>query len=111
MQGQANHFLKFAPDKNQYAIQRYQDETRRLYKVLEHRLEQQRNNCLVGNRPTIADFTTYGWVRSVNVAGIDINEFPHVKKWCEKLGERDGVRRGRDVPRPIDDNKPCKVSA
>ncbi|MCV5147861.1 glutathione S-transferase C-terminal domain-containing protein [Escherichia coli] len=60
MQGQANHFTRYAPEKIEYGINRYQNETRRLYRVMDAQLA--KNEYLVGDRPTIADFSCWGWV-------------------------------------------------
>jgi glutathione S-transferase len=100
MQGQANHFFRYAPEKIPYGIKRYQNETRRLYGVLDARLAKSSSGFLVGDRLTIADITTYGWVRHAGWAGVDIEEFPKLKEWEEKLEVREGVKKGRDVPKP-----------
>jgi glutathione S-transferase len=62
MQGQANHFFRYAPEKIPYGINRYQNETRRLYKVLDKQLAQSKSGFLVGDRLTIADVSHFGWV-------------------------------------------------
>jgi len=100
MQGQANHFFRYAPEKIPYGMKRYQDETQRLYGVLNTRLASSKSGFLVGDRLTIADITTYGWVRSAGWAGVEIDNFPKLKEWEEKLDEREGVKKGRDVPTP-----------
>jgi glutathione S-transferase len=101
MQGQANHFIRYAPEKIEYGIKRYKDETCRLYNVLDMRMKNmQRHGFIVGDRMTIADMCCYGWVKNCGLAEIDINEFPMLKKWCEKMGESNGVKKGRDVPHP-----------
>lgn len=98
MQGQANHFNRYAPVKIQYGIDRYLNETRRLYKVLETALEKSTSGFLVGDRLTIADIACWGWVAHHRRTGISLDEFPHVEKWLHKLVERPGVERGRNVP-------------
>ena len=101
MQGQANHFLRYAPEKIPYGVKRYQDETRRLYGVLDARLAaQSASGFLVGDRLTIADVTTYGWVRSAGWADVDIAAFPHLLAWEKRLEARPAFARGRDVPSP-----------
>lgn len=101
MQGQANHFFRYAPEKIPYGVKRYQDETQRLYGVLEARLAaQSASGFLVGDRLTIADITLYGWVRSAGWAGIDLTAFPHLRAWEERLEVRPAFARGRDVPTP-----------
>jgi len=100
MQGQAHHFLRYAPEKIPYGVKRYQDETRRLYGVLDARLAAASSGFLVGDRLSIADITTYGWVRSAGWAGIDIDAFPNLKRWEETLARRPAFRKGGDVPVP-----------
>lgn len=100
MQGQANHFFRYAPEKIPYGIARYQAETRRLYSVLETRLAASKSGFLVGDRLTIADITTYGWVRSAGWAGVEIEDFPSLKRWEETLEKREAFRKGGDVPVP-----------
>lgn len=98
MQGQANHFARYAPEKIPYGISRYQNETRRLYSVLDKHLAQSESGYLVGDHISIADISTVGWVWSAGFAGIDIDEFPNLKKWEEKLEQREAIQRGKDVP-------------
>lgn len=98
MQGQANHFTRYAPEKIPYGISRYQNETRRLYRVLDTALEKSKSGFLVGDRLTIADISCWGWVASAKWSGIDINEYPSLKKWLYKLLERPGFEKGRNVP-------------
>jgi len=100
MQGQANHFFRYAPEKIPYGISRYQNETRRLYSVLDKHLSTSTSGYLVGDRCTIADIAHWGWVAAAGWAGVDIDEFPHLKKWEERMVERPGVERGRHVPTP-----------
>jgi len=98
MQGQANHFFRYAPEKIQYGIDRYQNETRRLYKVLDKRIREN-GGYLVGDHVTIADISNFGWVNSAAWAGVDIEEFPNLKKWYETLKARPGFEAGLDVPK------------
>lgn len=100
MQGQANHFFRYAPEKISYGISRYQNETRRLYGVLDKHLASSFSGYLVGDRCTIADISHWGWVAAAGWAGVDIEEFPNLKAWEEKMGRREGVERGRHVPSP-----------
>ncbi|VBB75438.1 Putative glutathione S-transferase [Podospora comata] len=98
MQGQANHFFRYAPEKIQYGIDRYQNETRRLYSVMERQLE--KGDYLVGDRATIADFACWGWVAAHHWAGVSLDEFPKLEAWLHRLLERPGVEKGRHVPSP-----------
>ncbi|OJJ00454.1 hypothetical protein ASPVEDRAFT_27178 [Aspergillus versicolor CBS 583.65] len=100
MQGQANHFSRYAPERIEYGVNRYVNETRRLYGVLDAHLAQSKSGFLVGDHITIADISHWGWVAAAGWAGIDIEEFPHLKAWEEKLAAREGVEKGRHVPNP-----------
>lgn len=101
MQGQANHFYRYAPEKIKYGIDRYINETRRLYGVLEKHLSGSKSGFLVGDHLSTADITTIGWVIYAGWAGVDINEFPNVQKWEEMLTSRPGVKKGCDIPKPL----------
>ncbi|KAH8723929.1 glyoxal oxidase N-terminus-domain-containing protein [Phaeosphaeriaceae sp. PMI808] len=96
MQGQANRFFRYPPERIPYGITRYQNETGRLCLVLEARL--QGWEYLVGGKYSVAHISTFTWVRWAPWAGIEFDEFPRLKGWCEKIGERDAVRRGLMVP-------------
>jgi len=61
VQGQANHFTRYAPERIEYGVNRYQNETRRLYRVLNTHLEKSTSGYLVGDKATIADFAHYGY--------------------------------------------------
>ena len=90
MHGQAGHFVNAAPEHIPYAIKRYQDETRRLYEVLETRLADR--DYLAGEY-SIADIATYPWV-AADYAGIDKSGLPNVNAWLERVGSRPAVQRG-----------------
>jgi len=98
MQGQANHFGRYAPEKIEYGINRYRNETRRLYKVLDTQLEKSVSGYLVGDRCTIADIACWGWAAMAKTAGVEIDEFPALKAWVSRMLERPGVQRGANVP-------------
>jgi len=100
MQGQANHFFRYAPEKIPYAIKRYQDETHRLYSVYETRLADR--EYLVGpgkGKYTIADICTYGWISSYAWAGLSLDSFPNLKAWLERISVRPAVVLGNSVPK------------
>lgn len=79
------------------AIQRYKDETKRLYSVLEARLQE--SPYLAGEKYTIADIACVGWVRvSPILLDFDLDEWPAVKKWQEAIVAREAFQRGRNVP-------------
>ncbi|KAK4061730.1 hypothetical protein Trihar35433_9330 [Trichoderma harzianum] len=104
MQGQANHFRLMAGEYSQYAIDRYMAETRRLYSVLNERLGA--SPWLAGNKYTIADICNYGWVRYEPIAlGIDLSDFPHLKRWHNAIHGRTAVQRGLNVPRVVTDEQ------
>jgi glutathione S-transferase len=99
MQGQANVFFRYAPEKIQYAIDRYQNETKRLYTVLDTRLAE--HEYLAGDY-SIADISTWPWVSIHAWAGIEIADLPHLSRWLEAMGKRPAVQKGRAVPTPIE---------
>ncbi|KAL8397057.1 hypothetical protein RB594_003959 [Gaeumannomyces avenae] len=98
MQGQANHFSRYAPEKIQYGIDRYRNETRRLYRVMDTQLGKNKTGFLVGDRLTIADLSCWGWIAAHAWAGIDLAPLPHLNAWLESLVLRPGVEKGRHVP-------------
>ncbi|KAE9376586.1 glutathione S-transferase [Stipitochalara longipes BDJ] len=98
--GPTNHFTRYVPERIEYGVNRYQNETRRLYRVLNTQLEKSTSGYLVGNKATIADFAHYGRVSSASWAGVDINEFPELKAWKERMYARPGVKKGAEIPEP-----------
>jgi len=110
MQGQANVFYRYAPEKIEYAIRRYQRETRRLYEVLDNRLKD--NEYLAGGYYSIADIATYPWIHVHDWAGVEVHDLENLKRWKEVVGERPAVKRGMDVPRaPVMDEKSAERGA
>ena len=95
MQGQANVFFRYAPEKIPFAIQRYQNETKRLYTVLDRQLAE--NEYLAGDY-SIADIATWPWVSIHGWAGVDTSDLPHLERWLDTVGKRKAVQRGRAVP-------------
>jgi glutathione S-transferase len=116
MQGQANHFTRYAPEHIEYGVKRYQNEARRLYGVLNEQLEKSTSGYLVGDKCTIADIAHWGWIVSsystrplLNTdsfkasafwAGVDITEFPALQAWEDRMAARPALRKGKDVPTP-----------
>ncbi|TDZ39457.1 Glutathione S-transferase-like protein tpcF [Colletotrichum spinosum] len=99
MQGQANHFVRFAKERIPYPTQRYVGETERLFGVLDTHLTDR--DFVVGpkrGRYSIADISMIGWVQSAPMAGIDIHQFPAVKAWLDRCYERPAVQRGVQIP-------------
>ena len=110
MQGQSNVFYRYAPEKIEYAIRRYQKETRRLYEVLDVRLKE--NEYLVGDYYSIADIATYPWIHVHDWAGVEVHDLENLKRWKEVVGQRPAVQRGMDVPRqPVMDEKAAERGA
>lgn len=99
MQGQANVFFRYAPEKIPYAIDRYQAETKRLYTVLDTRLADR--DYLAGEY-SIADIAHWSWVSLHAWAGVAIDDLPHLQRWLETIRARPAVQRGIVVPEPID---------
>ena len=91
MFGQCGHFLGYAPKRIPYAIERYRNETLRLYGVMERRLALE--PYLAGDY-SIADIATWPWVRVRWLHKIDLDEFPNVRRWYEAIGARPAVQRG-----------------
>lgn len=111
MLGQAHHFRIYAPEKIEYGIQRYSNEAARLYGVLDKQLSQ--HHYLAGDSYTIADIATFPWTRSWQNQGIDLERFPHVKRWHDEIAARPAVQRGvqvlADLRRPLIDDKAKSV--
>lgn len=95
--GQAHHFLRFAPERIPYAIQRYVAEAHRLYGVLDRRLAAQ--EWLAGDRYSIADIATWPWIARHEWQTIDLATYPNVRRWYATIAARPAVQRGYDVPR------------
>lgn len=100
MQGQANVFFRYFPEKLQGAIDRYQHETRRLYEVLDTRLQQV--EYLAGDY-SIADIATFPWVRGHEWSGVSVQGLPALQRWMAALEARPAVQRGLQVPQRNDD--------
>jgi GST-like protein len=95
MQGQANVFFRYAPEKIPFAIDRYQNETRRLYEVLDRRLGEA--EYLAGDY-SIADVATWPWVTLHGWAGVETDDLEHLTRWIQAVGERPAAVKGRAVP-------------
>jgi GSH-dependent disulfide-bond oxidoreductase len=93
--GQAHHFRLYAPQKIPYAIDRYTNEARRLYGVMNTRLAHSR--YIGGPEITIADFAIFPWLRSWKNQGIDWDDYPHLKGWFDEIAARPAVMRGVEV--------------
>jgi GST-like protein len=95
MAGQANHFRVYAVDRMQYATDRYTKEVGRLFGVLEKRLA--KSAFIGGDDYTIADMACFPWLRNPAKRGQKHEDFPHLKRWFDKMAERPAVQRGIKV--------------
>jgi len=95
MLGQAHHFRNYAPISIPYAIDRYTNEAKRLYGVINRQLSHSR--FLAGDEYSIADMATFAWARSWQNQGIDWANFPHAKRWYNLIDERPAVQRAVKV--------------
>jgi GST-like protein len=108
MQGQANVFTRYFPEKIPSVIARYQNETMRLYSVLDKALEGR--DYLVDDY-SIADIANWCWVRSHAWCGLEIDSLPHLKAWSERIASRPAAEKGVMVPpRNLDDEAAVKAA-
>ena len=98
MFGQAHHFMRAKKDEIPYGSERYGNEAKRLYGVMDAQLG--RNKYLSGAEYTIADIATYPWVARHEWHRVDLGAFANVKRWYEALGARPAVMKGMSVPAP-----------
>ncbi len=107
MLGQAHHFRVYAPEKLEYAINRYSNEAKRLYGVINRQLG--KSAYLAGNHYTIADIATFPWLRSWKNQGIVLENYPHIQRWFDDINQRPAVQRGltvlADLRKPLTDDK------
>jgi GST-like protein len=107
MLGQAHHFRIYAPEKIEYAVNRYTNEAKRLYGVLNKKVE--KTKFIAGSQYSIADIAIFPWLRSWQNQGIDWSDYPHLKNWFDLIGQRPAVARGVQVlanlRKPITDDK------
>jgi GST-like protein len=95
MLGQAHHFRIYAPEKIDYAYDRYTNEAKRIYGVLNKQVQSRK--YIAGNQYSIADIATFPWIRSWKNQGIDWSDYPALKDWFDRVSERPAVKRGVDV--------------
>ena len=95
MMGQANVFFRYFPEKIQPAIDRYQGESKRLFRVLDSHL--QANEYLAGDY-SIADIANWAWVRTHRWSGLEVDDLPHLKRWLEAIRLRPAVLHGIEAP-------------
>jgi GST-like protein len=111
MLGQAHHFRIYAPQSIPYAIDRYTNEAKRLYGVMNNRLA--KSKYIAGADYSIADMAIFPWLRSWKNQGIDWADHPHLKGWFDEIAARPAVIRGVEVlaaqRKPITDDKAREV--
>ena len=95
MMGQANVFFRYFPEKIQAAIDRYQGESKRLFRVLDGHLAT--HDYLAGDY-SIADIATWAWVRIYRWSGVPIDDLPHLRRWLDQIKARPAVQRGIEQP-------------
>ena len=107
MLGQSHHFRLYAPEKLDYAIDRYTNESKRIYGVIDKQLE--KTGYLAGEEYTIADIAVFPWTRSFANQGVDWADFPNAKRWFDAISQRPAVQRGVEVlanlRKPLDNDK------
>jgi GST-like protein len=107
MLGQTHHFRLYAPEKLPYAIDRYTNETKRLYGVMDRQLA--KSKFIACSEYTIADIAIFPWLRNWANQGIDWADYPHLKKWFDLIAARPAVQRGvevlADLRKPLTDDK------
>ena len=107
MLGQAHHFRIYAPEKIEYAVNRYTNEAKRLYGVMDKQVSRQ--DYIAGKEYSIADISIFPWLRSWKNQGIDWADYPHLKRWFDRIEARPAVQRGvqvlADQRKPLLDDK------
>jgi GST-like protein len=110
MFGQAHHFRNYAPEKIEYAIKRYTREANRLYAVMDKHLGKA---AFFAGAYSIADISIFPWTRSYANQGVDLDEYPNVKRWFDTIGARPAVQRAvqvlADRRRPITGDKEREI--
>ncbi len=96
MMGQANVFFRYFPEKIPAVIERYHNEVKRLFSVLDKQLENQ--NYLTGEYYTIADIANWSWVHIAFWGGVELKNFKHLNNWVERIAQRPAVKKGINVP-------------
>jgi len=110
MQGQAHVFFRYFPEKIQPAIDRYQNETKRLYTVLDTQLKDKDYLAGAGRGEySIADIANWAWVRSFDWAGVTIDDLPHLKAWLDRIAARPAAQKGVTIPESIGGKKTAEA--
>lgn len=108
MAGQTHHFREYAPEKIQYAIDRYTNEMNRLYAVMDRRL---RDRDYLAGDYSIADIACFPWVIPYKLQGQTLDDFPNLKRWFDAITARPAVQRGRAVGRELPRQTPMDDEA
>lgn len=95
MMGQANVFFRYFPEKIQAAIDRYQNESRRLFEVLNARLT---GRDWLADEYSIADIANWSWVRTYKWSGVSIDGLDALRGWMDRMAARPACQRGIEVP-------------
>jgi GSH-dependent disulfide-bond oxidoreductase len=95
MLGQNHHFRQYAPEQIEYAVNRYTNEAKRLYGVMDKQLAT--SKFIAGNSYSIADIAIFPWLRNWQNQGIDWSNYPHLKQWFDLIAARPAVQRGVEV--------------
>jgi GSH-dependent disulfide-bond oxidoreductase len=95
MLGQNHHFRQYAPEQIEYAVNRYTNEAKRLYGVMDKQLAT--SKFIAGNSYSIADIAIFPWLRNWKNQGIDWANYPHLKQWFDLIAARPAVQRGVEV--------------
>ena len=94
MLGQNHHFRMYAPETIDYAVERYTNEAKRLYNVLDLQLADRE---FMAGEYSIADMATFPWIMPYKRQGVDMEEYPNVRRWFDAIKERPAVRKAIDV--------------
>ena len=100
MQGQANVFFRYMNNSIPEATNRYQNETNRLYELINNQLS---NNEYLAGDLSIADIALYPWLKLAYWAGINIEDYKHIQDWLKILDARDSFSKGMNIPEDISD--------
>jgi glutathione S-transferase/GST-like protein len=106
MMGQANVFHRYFPEKIPAAIDRYQGESKRLFRVLDAHLAQ--HEYLAGDY-SIADIANWAWVHTHNWSGVTVDDLPHLQRWLATIAARPAVQRGIMLPPRVERTDPTTV--
>jgi len=107
MLGQAHHFRIYAPEKIEYAVNRYTNEAKRLYGVIDKQLST--HPWLAGDSYSIADMATFPWLRSWQNQGVELDDYPNLRRWFNEIAERPAVKRAVEVL--AKERKPLRTDA